>query len=266
MLLSIITVNLNNLQGLKKTFDSVFSQSCKSFEYIVIDGGSTDGSLELIKKEQDQINYWISEPDRGIYPAMNKGIAAAKGKYLLFLNSGDWLCNKGVLLKAEQELKSNETDILYCDVNLIDINKKLAWQKTYPNQIDTDFLLKSALCHQAMFIKARIFAEIGNYREDYRLSSDWIFYFTAFNKGFRFKKIDHLVFCNFVLNGFSSDYSLSKNERSQYLANYYPEFHAAYLALIKPKSLLHRFLNKLRTLFQNKTFIKNQHYFQTIYN
>jgi len=99
MKLSIITVNLNNKSGLQKTIDSVISQTYKDFEWIIIDGGSTDGSKELIEQYSQYITYWISEPDKGIYNAMNKGIVQAKGEYLQFLNSGDALYDKYVLDK-----------------------------------------------------------------------------------------------------------------------------------------------------------------------
>ena len=82
--LSIITINFNNAEGLKKTMESVFSQSFNDFEYLIIDGGSTDGSVEIIKQNK-KINYWISEKDNGIYDAMNKGILKSFGNYLLFL-------------------------------------------------------------------------------------------------------------------------------------------------------------------------------------
>lgn len=85
--LSIITVSYNNVSGLRKTIESVLNQSSKDFEYIVIDGGSTDGSVELIKQHGDKIAYWVSEKDAGIYNAMNKGIRQAKGEYYQFLNS-----------------------------------------------------------------------------------------------------------------------------------------------------------------------------------
>ena len=91
MKLSIITINYNNKNGLQKTIDSVISQTFKDFEWIIIDGGSTDGSKELIEKYSQHITYWVSEPDKGIYNAMNKGIKVAKGEYLFFLNSGDYL-------------------------------------------------------------------------------------------------------------------------------------------------------------------------------
>ena len=87
--LTIITVNYNHCEGLRRTMESVFRQTCHDYEYIVIDGGSTDGSADLLRVSAGRIDYWVSEPDRGIYHAMNKGVARATGEYLLFLNSGD---------------------------------------------------------------------------------------------------------------------------------------------------------------------------------
>ena len=99
MKLSIITINRNNAAGLEKTLQSVAAQTFKEFEYIVVDGASTDGSVEVIKKYESKFAHlkWVSEPDKGIYNAMNKGIKVAKGEYLLFLNSGDWLCNESII-------------------------------------------------------------------------------------------------------------------------------------------------------------------------
>ena len=94
---SIITVNFNNKEGLRKTIESVIRQSFRDFEYIVIDGGSTDGSADILKEYDAQIDYWVSEPDKGIYNAMNKGIVQAKGEYLNFMNSGDYFYDNQVL-------------------------------------------------------------------------------------------------------------------------------------------------------------------------
>ena len=93
MKLSIITINYNNREGLKRTIESVVNQTFTDFEWILIDGGSTDGSKELIEQYSNRFSYWVSEPDNGIYNAMNKGLRAAKGDYLQFLNSGDRLYN-----------------------------------------------------------------------------------------------------------------------------------------------------------------------------
>ena len=91
MKLSVITINFNNKEGLAKTIVSVVGQTTRDFEWIIIDGGSTDGSMELIENNSEYISYYVSEPDKGIYNAMNKGIMASHGEYLLFLNSGDYL-------------------------------------------------------------------------------------------------------------------------------------------------------------------------------
>ena len=94
--LSIITINLNNAQGLEKTIKSVVSQTYSDYEYIIIDGASTDGSVDVIQEYRNKITYWVSEPDTGIYNAMNKGILKATGEYCQFLNSGDILVDNNV--------------------------------------------------------------------------------------------------------------------------------------------------------------------------
>ena len=99
---SIITINYNNKDGLKKTINSVVNQSYRDFEYIVIDGGSTDGSVEVIKEYADKIDYWVSEPDNGVYNAMNKGIVQAHGDYLNFMNSGDCFYSNQTLERVAQ--------------------------------------------------------------------------------------------------------------------------------------------------------------------
>ena len=86
MKFTIITINYNNVKGLKKTIDSVISQNFSDYEFIIIDGASTDGSVDIIKEYSPHISYWVSEPDKGIYHAMNKGITVSRGEYLLFLN------------------------------------------------------------------------------------------------------------------------------------------------------------------------------------
>src|SRR5687768_15687660 len=109
--ISVITINLNNQIGLRKTLESVVNQTSESFEYIVVDGSSTDGSVEVLNKYKDRIAHLRSEKDTGIYHAMNKGIKLAKGEYLLFLNSGDWLADNRSL---ENTLKLIEPDASIC--------------------------------------------------------------------------------------------------------------------------------------------------------
>lgn len=169
MKLSIITVNLNNKVGLQKTIDSVISQTFKDFEWIVIDGGSTDGSKELIEKYSDYITYWVSEPDKGIYNAMNKGIRVAKGEYLLFLNSGDELYDVGVL----SNIFSNDwnVDILTGQVERKDNHKLLRkYDKSVFMQLYSD-----TINHQGSFIKRTLFKD-RLYDESLKIVSDWKFW------------------------------------------------------------------------------------------
>ncbi len=115
MRISVISINLNNLQGLKKTASSVFNQSYENIEYIIIDGGSTDGSLNFIKEEKDKIHYWISEKDNGIYDAMNKGIRRVTGDWIIFLNSGDYFLQSSSLKNMHDSGIMNKKGLIYAD-------------------------------------------------------------------------------------------------------------------------------------------------------
>jgi glycosyltransferase involved in cell wall biosynthesis len=171
MKLSIITINRNNVQGLIKTIESVVSQTFSDFEYIVIDGGSTDGSVEMIKNYKDKITYWISEPDKGIYNAMNKGILNATGDYCLFLNSGDWLYNKSVIQRFIQ--KNSDIDIIYGNVVLSNANEKQT-DKKYHTFVPYDLMI-GTIVHQVIFFKRILFDKYGLYDETLKIASDWKF-------------------------------------------------------------------------------------------
>ena len=119
---SIITVNLNNACGLEDTIISVFNQTCHDYEFLIIDGGSTDNSRTIIEQYQNQINYWVSEPDNGIFNAMNKGIKASRGEYLIFMNSGDCFYNGKVL---EDSLPYLGTDFTIGKIKRKDNNKTM---------------------------------------------------------------------------------------------------------------------------------------------
>lgn len=165
MKLSIITVNLNNREGLQKTIDSVVAQTFKDFEWIVIDGGSTDGSKELIEQYTNRFAYWVSEPDKGIYNAMNKGIKVAKGEYLQFLNSGDWLWENDTLNKVF--LSTPKKDVLYG--NWVQKDGTLF---SAPHILDAIYFFQSTLSHQAVFIKRELFLN-KLYDENLQVASDW---------------------------------------------------------------------------------------------
>lgn len=172
MKFSLITINFNNKDGLKKTIDSVVVQTFKDFEWIVIDGGSTDGSRELLEQYADHFAYWVSEPDHGIYNAMNKGIDHAHGEYLQFLNSGDWLNAPTTL----QEFFATplEGDIVYGDQDYYEGNK-LVESRKHPDALSLKYLYEWSLGHSSSFIKRELLAET-HYNENYRIVSDWEFF------------------------------------------------------------------------------------------
>ena len=227
MKLFIITINYNNAEGLRKTLTSVASQTFRDFEHIIVDGGSTDESVEIIRQYADNEDRrlegdkairqensnadilasspnhlitsspitWISEPDKGIYNAMNKGIeialgkrivnsfnrselvedknkgiCMAKGEYILFLNSGDTLAETTTL---QQMIDCNlSADICYFDAVFTD-NGKSHVQRTYPDQLSLRFFLRDSLCHQAILYRLDTLCKVGGYDEQYKLIGDW---------------------------------------------------------------------------------------------
>ncbi|MDR2942306.1 MAG: glycosyltransferase [Treponema sp.] len=173
MKLSIITVNKNNALGLERTCQSIVCQTFNDFEWLVIDGASNDSSVDIIKKYAKRMIYWVSEPDTGIYNAMNKGIKQAKGDYCLFLNSGDWLFGIDSLLKAFDIINSlDEADVYYGDSLRSDNS---IWKM--PENLSIDSLyLQAAPSHQNTFIKRSLFSSHGFYDENYRTISDSIFW------------------------------------------------------------------------------------------
>ena len=184
MKLSIITVNLNNREGLQKTIDSVVTQTFKDFEWIVIDGGSTDGSKELIEQYADRFAYWVSEPDKGIYNAMNKGIKVANGEYLQFLNSGDCLCDEMALQRCF--LHGFSSDIVYGNL-YYSVDGQIIDSCIQPKELTFRVLLESTVLHSASFTKREIISK-ELFDENLRIVSDWKFFLiqALHNKSFEY--------------------------------------------------------------------------------
>jgi len=171
--ISIITICYNEVYTIKRTIESVFNQSFKDYEYIVIDGASTDGTVDIIRSYEKNIDYLVSEKDTGIYEAMNKGIRQAHGEYLYFLNGGDLLAGSDVLEKAFST-KGNE-DILYGDI-LKAVGKKQYLNSFSGYSVTPFFLFTHTLPHQGSFIKKVLFDKFGLYDESYRLMGDYEFF------------------------------------------------------------------------------------------
>lgn len=175
-IVSIITVSLNDREGLQKTIESILSQTFNEFEYIIIDGGSTDGSMEIIKRVETKLAYHVSEKDNGIYHAMNKGLNAAKGTYCLFLNAGDFLCSTHVLATVfKNELKE---DIVSGDM-LYDCGDAGIQYCNSPDELTFGYMYSKFLFHPATFIKGNLLKQLGRYNEKFKIAADHEFFFNA---------------------------------------------------------------------------------------
>ena len=190
MKLSIITINFNNRAGLIRTIDSVLHQTFSDYEWIVIDGHSNDGSRELIEENSGHFAYWCSEPDNGIYNALNKGIKHAQGEFIQFLNSGDWYHDKNTLERAMAIIESDQSnsDIYYGDMVQVNEGGRLN-PITYPNNPGLFFFLYYNICHQATFYKLTLFNS-NSYDESFSIVSDWAMNVKLMFEGRIFKHID----------------------------------------------------------------------------
>ena len=201
MFISIITINKNNLNGLKNTMESVLSQTCDHYEWIIIDGGSTDGCVELIKENASRIHYWVTEPDGGIYNAMNKGIEVSTGDYLLFLNSGDRFASP-VILSSFIEMHFS-SDVVYGNAIFVDVNNKEVGRSIAPDTIRlSGFWNRRGLHHQASFFSKRCFEKL-RYNEENRIASDTELFMRLIYGGFSFERWDFFV-DRFEVGGLSS--------------------------------------------------------------
>ena len=235
--ISIITINYNNLEGLKKTVSSVINQTWKGFEFIIIDGGSNDGSFKYIKDNENFFDYWVSEEDRGVYHAMNKGIKKAKGKYLIFLNSGDHFYNKKVLEKHHAELY--EKDIIYFNLQVIDEDK--VFVKEYPKVLSFSYFVEDTLPHPATFIKKELFDRFGLYDENLKIVSDWNWFMNVICKNnVSYKKVNATLSI-FYLGGLSSNSdsrSIIFNEKQTILKSEYSAYTQDLDDVIEQRKLL----------------------------
>lgn len=266
--LSIITINFNDAAGLQKTIESVISQTFSDFEYIIIDGSSTDSSVNVIKQYENRITYWTSEPDKGVYNAMNKGILQAKGEYCLFLNSGDTLYSETVLEKVFNTNYSEEIitgNFLKQYPKKAIVDKGHAYHRAKEGKSLTlfDFFI-SNIPHQATFIKRKLFNQYGLYDENYKIVSDWLFFLkTIVLEGVKVKYVDTTI-ARFNMDGISNlNMTLHMQERRKILEkllqpailadyDYFEKIDADFHKLFKYKGsyCFGRLINKAITLYE----------------
>ena len=223
MILTIITINRNNASGLEKTMQSVASQTCKEFEYVVVDGASTDGSVEVIKGIAEAFGNrikWVSEPDKGIYNAMNKGIGMAIGDYVQILNSGDSLVSDDVVERMCNALEQNGwPSILYGNM-LKDMPKGyILKDRCFAGQ-DITFLgfYTGTLNHSPAYIRRSLFDRYGLYDENLKIVSDWKWYLQAIIFGEERPVYTDIDITLFDMNGVSeTNLGLRDKEKSDEL-------------------------------------------------
>jgi glycosyltransferase involved in cell wall biosynthesis len=198
-LVSIITVVYNRKNDLRSTIKSVDDQSFRKFEYIIIDGGSTDGSLDVIKENSHVVNEFVVEPDKGIYDAMNKGVRLAKGEWIIFMNAGDVFYDSRVLeFFSDRLARASDATIVYGDAEIVE-GEKSHIQYQYDRHLD----LTKSIIHQSMFIR-RDFLEKHPYDLRYRIMADYdnLLSISAVSPH-KCKHVDKIV-CRYEKTGISS--------------------------------------------------------------
>ena len=236
--ISIITINYNNLAGLQRTIESVSSQTWQKFEHIIIDGGSNDGSVAYIESISERFAYWVSELDKGVYHAMNKGIAKASGEYLLFLNSGDHFYKNKVLEKNQHLLL--DFDLIYFNQYVIGETKKFI--KDYPDSLSFAYFLKDNLPHQATFMKKELFKTIGLFKEDFKIVADWKFFIDCVCKHNRSYLHVNETLIFFYLGGISSvpeNLEVIYNEKQEVLQSDYSPYMQDLEDVLKYMTIVH---------------------------
>lgn len=200
-LISIITVVFNGEKYLEETIQSVINQTYDNIEYIIIDGGSTDNTLEIIKKYEDKIDYWVSEKDYGISDAFNKGIIVSTGARILFLNAGDSFYSEKVLLETQQVfVNHSDADLIYGKIMLIDSSQNEI--KVYGKPQDFNILRRHmTLPHQAIFHNNTFFKKYGLYDINIKTSMDYDLIMKNFHN-IKFYFLDRII-SNMLSNGIS---------------------------------------------------------------
>lgn len=244
MKLSIITVTRNNLEGLRRTAESVAAQVWRDFEWIVVDGDSSDGTKEYLQQLSPQPDCWTSEPDRGVYDAMNKGLSAARGEYLLFLNAGDSLCSADTLQECFRNFPGG--DVVYGDA--VFVYPKKEKRMIHPDRLSLYYFRHRSLCHQATFIRTALLKDCGGYSLHYRIVSDWRQWIVWMLEGRTFRHLS-LTVCRYMMDGLStSNRKTSNREREEVFREVLPP-------------LYHELMIEVEALYQKK----KQKYLRWIY-
>lgn len=213
---SIITINYNNCDGLIRTIESVINQTCKDYEFIVIDAASTDGSVDIIKKYQNDINYWVSEPDDGIYNGMNKGILKAQGEYVIFMNSGDIFYDLFTLEKVRKMM--DDSDIIVGSDYNVDPATGASATTVLPLRVSMATFFVQTFPHQSSFIRRSLF-DGSLYDESLKIVADWKFFMNKVVYEGSTVQLLHLIVSKREQNGISNTQAAKVHEERQLVLN-----------------------------------------------
>lgn len=247
-LISVITVNYNNQEGLKRTIESVQKQQASLFEFLVIDGGSTDKSIDIIQRYADGIDYWISEKDRGVYDAMNKGILQARGTYIIFMNSGDTFASSSVLGDVKGDLTTRMYDLVYG--NIIYQGKTI----TYTPKLGLYYMLHIGISHQSVFIKKELFDKTGLYDLTYKITADSCHLILCLVRHRASSLYVNMVIADIEPDGMSTQaVDANREEKKLFMRTEFPALAADYelLSAYNKKDILGRLKRKLGRKFGN---------------
>ncbi len=185
-LISLITVTFNSAKTLRHTIDSIRNQTCRNVEYIIVDGGSADGTIDIIEHNNNLITKWISEPDKGIYDAINKGIGMATGEYVGLIHADDTLAGADVLQSIVQAIDLHHPDVLYGNLDYVSADDEARLIRRWISQPFSDCLLKRGWMppHPTLYVRRDWFDKIGNYNTKMKIAADYDFILRLFsNKG-----------------------------------------------------------------------------------
>jgi glycosyltransferase involved in cell wall biosynthesis len=224
---SIITVCLNEAGSIRATCDSICAQSFRDFEWIVIDGGSTDGTLKILEDYEETINFLMSESDHGIYDAMNKGLRRAEGEYVIFMNAGDCFAGLDVLARVSAFFGS---DML---VGNLFLNENGQVYKS-PDHISKNYLLQNMLPHQSAFFKRSLFDKFGHFDTSYHIAGDYEMFARLLQSNeISYRHIPETI-AVFEAGGISANVkhrSLRKQENHRIRWRYFPAYRHSFKAL-----------------------------------
>lgn len=247
MKVTVITVVYNAVDTIERTIKSIISQTYQNIEYIIIDGGSTDGTIDVINKYREKISNFVSEKDAGIYDAMNKGIRAATGEIIALLNADDWYSSQNVIDSVVRTFKNTSAEIVYGDALMLNWRNSGNDYIFCENQPLEDMWWCMSIPHPATFVKKTVYDRVGIFDQNYKIAGDYEFILRCYSSNVVFKKIPEIL-VNFPDGGFSAkNLEINDIEALNVITKYY--------SMCPNKAIVR---GKIHERISNLVFLKNK--------